>query len=1247
MDITDKAPATGEVTAKAGWRQALEVMRLFDSGQVQPGLHKLAAIGQSHGAAAIACCLARCGCRQEARQMLERAGDDAPFPMKALRDWLAGDGPADLPGFVSAEMARCQVATSEQLSKLGWWSDARHLLTMALDTAPGAVQPRWFNLLARCDLELGDPAAARSWLETSAAMAAGSGKASDHLALARGWHILADWEAALAAAQRGLALEPGNGSALAECGRALMRQGKARQALRITRRLFAARAGLPPFEYLLLSRIALAAGDLDAAGTVVKLAARFGAADTEIAGSQFGLHLASGDARAALEMLEADPHLARSRPPRELALSLCEAVDSRPEALRLLRLWAPDEADMLVGQAFDLRSATEGPPDQGFDPEEVIARRGLPERQQWNARCRALLRTYLARREYRQFDAFARLAIHFAPRRQIEKLHRHALDRYPRSRLCLQLGYYLSGQTVPAQDPDVAFATRWRLALSPPDHPVCRAARDFGQVDLLCTAMVRDENAILPDFLEHYAALGVRNFLIIDNRSREDPGQVTRSFPQLNIRIVRVDESYVTTRHGMAWINAVLGATLAEWHLFVDVDEFLVYPGSSRRGIAELIGQMDAEGADCFGAEMLDVYDRAYAQGQVPSADRKRHNLFLATRRVANHLGSPGRYINGGVRRYPLQSKVPLLRVRAGIRYLNHVTTPARMASVAGALMHYKVWRDRDLIGLAPSEIARHRRVADRALGCVRRHQQFGALNPLAPADHAFHLEATEHNLHRLGYIRSGSSWQARTGLRLPPDRSVAGRLACDTIARQGGMPGIADQPSLAQAMAALRLPLVREDAATRRRLVTATLARIGPRWIALGFLAVAALANGREAAATRLLARFRASVGQASPGAERICLDPILAEIAHHRPQIGRELHEQLIASGLGNPPGYIQLLLQLAEWQKLDAALAAFDDGSARFAMPALRMRQVMRDWPAFQDRLDQFLKSGPEPTPALLSRINCLTDLSARAEFQNRLAAQVAGDDFSQSANSLQTLLAIAVVQQRTDDFLALHDEHGARLTGGAADYFSRLAAHLRHGTVWPTVWGIGLSKTGTTSLHHFAGLAGRLSAHWINPYLGRMVDETDMQIFDIVSDISVPYFARRSGVRPGRRLISTERDFASWQRSLFKHYALVRGPADPSFDSLRAMAADGVPFMFDPLNTEVHHEVYFRFSTLREAFDYQCRWVDRLAAAPGSPVLRLPLDSPCKAGLVADFLGLGGRIPAYPRSNVTLVEDLSSE
>jgi hypothetical protein len=94
----------------------------------------------------------------------------------------------------------------------------------------------------------------------------------------------------------------------------------------------------------------------------------------------------------------------------------------------------------------------------------------------------------------------------------------------------------------------------------------------------------------------------------------------------------------------------------------------------------------------------------------------------------------------------------------------------------------------------------------------------------------------------------------------------------------------------------------------------------------------------------------------------------------------------------------------------------------------------------------------------------------------------------------------------------------------------------------------IFGIGLSKTGTTSLHHAFQDLGFVSKHF--PKLPELFtgDFRCLDEYDAASDISIaPYYPQLDAAYPGAKFILTVRKIDDWLQSLERWWRRARRPS----------------------------------------------------------------------------------------------------
>ncbi|WP_323035194.1 glycosyltransferase family 2 protein [Pararhodobacter sp.] len=233
-----------------------------------------------------------------------------------------------------------------------------------------------------------------------------------------------------------------------------------------------------------------------------------------------------------------------------------------------------------------------------------------------------------------------------------------------------------------------------------------------GAILLFCT--LRNESLRLPQFLAHYRALGVSQFLIVDNDSTD--GSRAYLGDQPDVSLWHTTASYRDSRFGMDWLQGLLMKYgHGHWCVTVDVDELLIYPHHEARPLKALTDHLESEGEATFGALMLDLYAKGpidtvrYSPGQHPAEVLNWYDAGNYT--ITRKPGLGALWIQGGPRsrqffadrpeRGPTLTKVPLVKWHWRYLYLNstHTLLPRHLNAIydtdggeklSGVLLHTK-----------------------------------------------------------------------------------------------------------------------------------------------------------------------------------------------------------------------------------------------------------------------------------------------------------------------------------------------------------------------------------------------------------------------------------------------------------------------------------------------------------------------------------------------------------------------------
>lgn len=132
----------------------------------------------------------------------------------------------------------------------------------------------------------------------------------------------------------------------------------------------------------------------------------------------------------------------------------------------------------------------------------------------------------------------------------------------------------------------------------------------------------------------------------------------------------------------------------------------------------------------------------------------------------------------------------------------------------------------------------------------------------------------------------------------------------------------------------------------------------------------------------------------------------------------------------------------------------------------------------------------------------------------------------------------------------------------------------------------IFGIGLSRTATSSLNSALKKLGYESIHWLNPSTQTVISDTDFLLFDGFTDIPVSYqFEKLYRTFPNSKFIYTTRPRESWISSISSHYHNARGINSPV-----ELGQLDIAQRFDGAAEPAEKNLYTQHETWAAAFDH---------------------------------------------------------
>ncbi len=137
----------------------------------------------------------------------------------------------------------------------------------------------------------------------------------------------------------------------------------------------------------------------------------------------------------------------------------------------------------------------------------------------------------------------------------------------------------------------------------------------------------------------------------------------------------------------------------------------------------------------------------------------------------------------------------------------------------------------------------------------------------------------------------------------------------------------------------------------------------------------------------------------------------------------------------------------------------------------------------------------------------------------------------------------------------------------------------------------VFGIGLSRTATTSLHEALGILGLRSFHWVFQPEKRILRLEDAYFCDAITDINAAFcFETLARMFPKAKFIYTSRPIDSWERSIVRHYGAPT-PQQLKRRMMRTPVSDApapAPLKHALLYHAIHHGLYTEHQNWKDAY-----------------------------------------------------------
>jgi hypothetical protein len=191
----------------------------------------------------------------------------------------------------------------------------------------------------------------------------------------------------------------------------------------------------------------------------------------------------------------------------------------------------------------------------------------------------------------------------------------------------------------------------------------------------------------------------------------------------------------------------------------------------------------------------------------------------------------------------------------------------------------------------------------------------------------------------------------------------------------------------------------------------------------------------------------------------------------------------------------------------------------------------------------------------------------------------------------------------------------------------------------------VFGIGLSRTGTTTLALALNTVGLHTLHWSNPLTGEVIGDDDLTIFDAFTDTPISArFEEFYDRFPNSKFILTVRPFDAWVKSMSALWRRTLGITE--FEALKSALAGPGALRHGSEFRAINRRLYFDYGSYREAYDAHTERVRRFfGEKPADRFLEFNVFAGDGWPKLCAFLGLEAPSGPFPWENrISTVEVL---
>lgn len=135
----------------------------------------------------------------------------------------------------------------------------------------------------------------------------------------------------------------------------------------------------------------------------------------------------------------------------------------------------------------------------------------------------------------------------------------------------------------------------------------------YEEDEMIVICVVKNGELYVKSFVDHYISMGASHLVFLDNGSTDKTLELLSAYDS-GVTVLQTDAPYHTYENAMKWYLANRFSK-GRWHLCADIDELFMYPYSSKIGLKEFLGYLNANQFTAVTAHLLDLFS------EVPMAE--------------------------------------------------------------------------------------------------------------------------------------------------------------------------------------------------------------------------------------------------------------------------------------------------------------------------------------------------------------------------------------------------------------------------------------------------------------------------------------------------------------------------------------------------------------------------------------------------------------------------------------------------